>query len=203
MKPVILPLFAAVVAEASAIIHPRQSSDTCCFGLDSVGLVTDEVTEDHTGGISLGGPFQQGGFCFDKSTKTIKDTLNHNCFMRAPGYQFQCYAGAVGSTTFDISPPGSNGKSYLYYDNGPGLFYACPVGSGVSRYYNVFSSMISNHNDCTLVALSLYDSSPSCFPANNTASTPSSSTAQSMSSPQSTFVQEGPPTATLATTSKS
>ncbi|KAI1820480.1 hypothetical protein F4861DRAFT_57822 [Xylaria intraflava] len=167
MKSLIVPLFAAVVTAASVAILPRQSSDACCFGLKSTGIVDDDLTEDHTGGLSLGGPFQQGGFCFDKSTKTIKDGLNHNCFMRAPAQQFQCYAGIIGATAFDISPSGPDGELHLTYDNGPGAFYACPVGHGADQYYNIFSASKPNPTGCILVTLTLYDSSASCIPTRN------------------------------------
>ncbi|KAI1199679.1 hypothetical protein F5X97DRAFT_115199 [Nemania serpens] len=169
MKPFIIPLLVGIVADASAAIRPRQQPDnSCCFGLTSVGVVDEEVKEDHVGGLSLGGPFQQGGFCFDKSTKTIKDTLNHNCFMRAPNEQFQCYAGIVGATAFDISPLDLSGKSYLTYDGGPGTFIACPVGTGVSQYYNIFSTLKPDTTGCISVSLALYDSSAGCVSTNNT-----------------------------------
>ncbi|KAI0879146.1 hypothetical protein GGS24DRAFT_440939 [Hypoxylon argillaceum] len=183
MRPFIIPLVAGVVADAGAALRVRQSDDTCCFGLDSVGVVDEEVKEDHTGGLSLGGPFQQGGFCFDKSTKTIKDTLNHNCFMRAPNEQFQCYAGAIGATVFDISPPDQSGKSYLTYDGGPGNFYACPVGSGDDEFYTIFSAFKPNTTGCISVGLVLYNSSAGCVSANNT--TPATSTSSSRRKPTS------------------
>ncbi|KAJ2989469.1 hypothetical protein NUW58_g3449 [Xylaria curta] len=167
MKPSI-PLLASIVVDASTAFRPRQASATCCFGLASVGVVGKAVKEDHLGGLSLGGPFQQGGFCFDKSTKSIKDGLNHNCFMRAPKEQFQCYAGIVGATAFDISPPDLNGKSYLTYDGGPGTFYACPVGTGDNIYYDIFSSSKPDTTGCTGVALALYDSSAGCISSSNT-----------------------------------
>ncbi|KAI0456960.1 hypothetical protein F5B21DRAFT_466354 [Xylaria acuta] len=191
MKPFVIPLFAGVVADASTAIRPRQSDNTCCFGLGSAGIVDEEVKEDHTGGLSLGGPFQQGGFCFDKSTKTIKDTLNHNCFMRAPAEQFQCYAGIVGGTAFDISPPGLDGKSYLTYDGGPGTFYACRVGTGVNQYYNIFSASKPDTTGCVSVSLALYDSSAGCFSASNTTiATPMSSARQSTTRRWSTQVRK-------------
>ncbi|KAI1188105.1 hypothetical protein F5B17DRAFT_429845 [Nemania serpens] len=166
MKPsIILLLVGTVIA---AIQSQQQLDNSCCFGLTSVGIVDDEVKEDHTGGLSLGGPFQQGGFCFDKSTKTIKDTLNHNCFMRAPNQQFQCYAGIPGPTAFDISPPDPSGKSYLTYDGGPGTFNACPVGTGENQYYNIFSTSKPDTTGCVSVALALDGSSPGCVSKNNT-----------------------------------
>ncbi|KAI0440214.1 hypothetical protein F4803DRAFT_553281 [Xylaria telfairii] len=178
MKLLIIPIVAGIVADATAAIRPRQPSNICCFGLSSTGAVDEDVKEDHLGGLSLGGPFQQGGFCFDKSTKTIKDTLNHNCFMRAPAEQFQCYAGIVGATAFDISSPGPNDESYLTYDGGPGTFYACPVGTGVNQYYDIFSASKPNPAGCLSVSLALYDSSAGCFSAKNTTITTSTPSAR-------------------------
>ncbi|GAP89586.1 putative gpi anchored cell wall protein [Rosellinia necatrix] len=168
MKPFITTLLAGVVANAGAVLRLRQSDDACCFGLSSVGILDEEVKEDHLGGLSLGGPFQQGGFCFDKSTKTIKDALNHNCFMRDPAQQFQCYVGIVGATAFEISAPDLSGKSYLTYDNGFSTFHACPVGTGDSRYYNIFSAVKPNTTGCVSVGLALYDASTGCASAANT-----------------------------------
>ncbi|KAI8953514.1 hypothetical protein F4801DRAFT_118831 [Xylaria longipes] len=204
MKPFIIPLLASVVADASTAIRPRQSGNTCCFGLSSIGIVDKQVKEDHMGGLSLGGPFQQGGFCFDKSTKTIKDTLNHNCFMRAPKEQFQCYAGIVGATAFDISPPGSDGKSYLTYDGGPGTFYACPVGTGLNQYYDIFSALKPDIKGCVSVSLVLYDSSAGCFSAtasNTTIATSTSSARQSTTSRWSTQVRKQHPWVRMAESS--
>ncbi|KAI3322403.1 hypothetical protein HD806DRAFT_536240 [Xylariaceae sp. AK1471] len=210
MKSFFLALFAGVVAEASNAIRlpihlpvrPRQAGNSCCFGLHSVGIVDEQIEEDHFGALSLGGPFQQGGFCFDQSTKTIKDTLNHNCFMRAPMEQFQCYAGIVGATAFDISPSGSDGKSYLTYDNGPGTFYACPVGSGADQYYNIFSASKPDTTGCISVALSLYDTSAGCFPTSNaTIVSQTSSTGQSTPSPWSTVIRERQSTASTVASS--
>ncbi|KAI3342184.1 hypothetical protein F4824DRAFT_192973 [Ustulina deusta] len=179
MKRLIIPLLAGIVVDASTTIRPRQSGNSCCFGLSSVGVGGEQVEEDHLGELSLGGPFQQGGFCFDRSTKTIKDTLNHNCFMRAPAEQFQCYAGIVGATAFDISPPGPDGKSYLTYDNGPGTFYACPIGTGEDRYYNIFSASKPDTTGCISVALALYNSSGGCpSVSNTTVATPTSNVEQ-------------------------
>lgn len=175
MQLLFTALFASAVAEAGSVIRPpihppvqkQQESNSCCFGLESVGVVDEQVEENHFGSLSLGGPFQQGGFCFDKSTKTIKDTLNHNCFMRSPTEQFQCYVGIVGNTAFDISPPGKDGKSYLTYDNGPGAFYACPVGAGADVYYNIFSASKPETTGCISVTLSLYANTAGCFTDTN------------------------------------
>jgi hypothetical protein len=208
MQPLCLALFAGVVAGASNAIRsplhlpvrPRQTGNTCCFGLRSVGIVDEQVEENHFGALSLGGPFQQGGFCFDKLTKTIKDTLNHNCFMRAPTEQFQCYVGIVGATAFDISPPGSDGKSYLTYDGSPGSFFACPVGSGADQYYNIFSALKPETTGCVSVALSLYDTSADCFPASNaTMTTPTSNSSQSMPSRWTTLIRQSQSTASTMT----
>ncbi|KAI1355205.1 hypothetical protein F5Y01DRAFT_328071 [Xylaria sp. FL0043] len=168
MKLSIIPLVAGILTHASTAVRPRQSDSSCCFGLSSVGVVGEEVKEDHLGDLSLGGPFQQGGFCFDRLTKTIKDTLNHNCFMRAPTQQFQCYAGIVGATAFDISLPHPDGRSYLTYDNGPGSFYACPVSTGDDQYYTIFSASKPDTTGCKLVALALYNLSAGCHSASNT-----------------------------------
>ncbi|KAI2639985.1 hypothetical protein GGS21DRAFT_390362 [Xylaria nigripes] len=188
MKSLILPLWAGVVATASVGLHLRQSDDSCCFGLDSIGVVDEEVTEGHTGGLTLGGPFQQGGFCFNNFTKTIRDTLNHNCFMRAPTEEFQCYAGAVGATVFDIKPHGPRGGPYLSYDNGTSVFYACPVGTGVNQYYNIFSKWKPNATECMSVVLALYDASTACSSVDNVTVPTSTSTASlSPSGPQTTL----------------
>ncbi|TGJ88724.1 hypothetical protein E0Z10_g97 [Xylaria hypoxylon] len=202
MKPFIIPLFAGILAHASTAIRPRQTSSSCCFGLRSVGIVDKEVKEDHLGDLSLGGPFQQGGFCFDRSTKTIKDGLNHGCFMRAPAEQFQCYAGLIGATAFDISPPGLNGKSYLKYDNGPGTFWACPVGTGDDRYYYIFSSSKPDTTGCVSVALALDNLSAGCASASNaTVATPTSSVRQSVTSHWSTQARERQPSVNTVTAS--
>ncbi|KAF3058397.1 putative gpi anchored cell wall protein [Daldinia childiae] len=120
-----------------AALRSRQVNDGCCFQLASVGMVNETVLEDHVGDLLLGGTFQQGGFCLDKTTKTIQDSLGHNCFMRGPDYQFECYQGAVGTTAFDIAPPKADGKSRLTYDNDSGVFYACPIDS---ESYDIYSS---------------------------------------------------------------
>ncbi|KAI1133417.1 hypothetical protein F5Y10DRAFT_260300 [Nemania abortiva] len=191
MKSFIIPLLAGVVADASTPLRLRQSDATCCFSLSSVGVVDKKVTEDHTGGVNLGGSFQQGGFCLDKSTKTLKDYLNHNCFMRGPTEEFRCYAGAVGATAFDISPLSQSAKSYLTYDGGPGTFYACPVGTGDNQYYTVFSASKPNTTGCISVALALDNPSAGCVSANNsTLAAPTSSVRQKTTSHWSTQVRQ-------------
>ncbi|KAI1303337.1 hypothetical protein F5Y03DRAFT_190138 [Xylaria venustula] len=176
MKLSFISFVASSVVNASTAIHPRQSGSSCCFGLSSVGVVDEKVKEDHLGDLSIGGPFQQGGFCFDRSTKTIKDGLNHGCFMRAPTQQFQCYAGLVGATAFNIPPPGPDGKSYLTYDDGQGTFYACPVSTGEDQYYSIFSVSKPDTTDCISVFLTLYNESDGCPSASNdTAATTTSS----------------------------
>ncbi|KAI0100120.1 hypothetical protein GGR51DRAFT_371747 [Nemania sp. FL0031] len=167
MKPFVISLFAGVVANASTTLHLRQSSDTCCFGLSSVGAVDQKITEDHTGGLNLGGSFQQGGFCFDKSTKTIKDNGKHGCFMRGPTEEFRCWVGLVGATAFDISPPDQSGKSYLSYDGGSSSFNACPVGFGDSQYYTIYSAAKPNATGCIPVSLAIDNPSAGCVSANN------------------------------------
>ncbi|OTB06998.1 hypothetical protein M426DRAFT_20398 [Hypoxylon sp. CI-4A] len=145
-----------------ATLRPRQSNNGCCFQLASVGKVNETVLEDHVGDLLLGGTFQQGAFCLDKNTKTIQDSLKHNCFMRKPNYQFECYQGAIGTTAFEATSPKPDGKSYLTYDGGPGTFYACPVGSGSQQYYDIYSSEKPNKDGCSSVALALVDETDAC-----------------------------------------
>ncbi|KAI1103148.1 hypothetical protein F4804DRAFT_353100 [Jackrogersella minutella] len=150
-----------------ATIRSRQGNDGCCFQLASVGKVNETVLEDHVGDLLLGGTFQQGGFCLDKTSKTIKDGLKHNCFMRGPDYQFECYQGAVGDTAFDVTSPKADGKSYLTYDNGPGTFYACPIGMGADQTYDIYSSEKTDKDGCLPVALALVGETDACS-ANST-----------------------------------
>ncbi|KAI1425729.1 hypothetical protein F5Y12DRAFT_795671 [Xylaria sp. FL1777] len=179
MKLFIIPFLSGMATGASTAVNPRQLDDSCCFGLSSVGFVSEEVKEDHLGDLSLGGPFQQGGFCFDRSTKTIKDILNHNCFMRAPTQQFQCYAGIVGATAFEILLNPLDGKWYLAYDRGPGTYYACPIGTGDDKYYDIFSDSKPDTTGCTVIALTVYDSTAGCpFSRNDTVTTQTSSVGQ-------------------------
>ncbi|KAI0006554.1 hypothetical protein F4779DRAFT_596011 [Xylariaceae sp. FL0662B] len=154
-------------AAAIAIPHPRQNNDGCCFSLASVGVVNETVLENHVGDLLLGGTFQQGGFCLDKTAKTIQDGLNHNCFMRDPDQQFECYAGIPGSTAFDIST-NTDGKLYLTYDNGIGVFYACPISSGSDQTYTIYSSAKVNKANCLSVALALTDETAACSAGNTT-----------------------------------
>ncbi|KAI1806757.1 hypothetical protein F4811DRAFT_509094 [Daldinia bambusicola] len=150
---------------AGAALRPRQGNNGCCFQLASVGMVNETVLEDHVGDLLLGGTFQQGGFCLDKTNGTIKDSLGHNCFMRAPDYQFECYQGAIGTTAFDIASPKPDGKSYLTYDNSPGLFYACPIDS---ESYDIYSSDKADKSGCVPVSLALVDKTAACSaPASN------------------------------------
>ncbi|KAH9906768.1 hypothetical protein F4778DRAFT_595456 [Xylariomycetidae sp. FL2044] len=141
---------------------PRQSNDRCCFHLASVGLVNETVLESHIGTLLLGGTFQQGGFCLDKTTNTIQDGLKHGCFMRDPGQQFECYAGLTGPTSFHHSPPTSDGTVYLTYDDGPGVYFACPAGKGVDQTYNIFSTAKTDTTGCLPVALALQDQTDAC-----------------------------------------
>ncbi|KAI0144114.1 hypothetical protein F4776DRAFT_460640 [Hypoxylon sp. NC0597] len=147
-----------------ATIQARQSNSGCCFQLASVGKVNETVLEDHVGDLLLGGSFQQGGFCLDTTTKTIQDSLKHNCFMRGPDYQFECYQGAVGNTAFDVTKTGD--KLYLKYDNGPSTFYACPIGSGAEQTYDIYSSQ-ANKTGCLSVALALTNETPECSIGSN------------------------------------
>ncbi|KAI8966552.1 hypothetical protein F5Y11DRAFT_308545 [Daldinia sp. FL1419] len=150
---------------ASATLRSRQGNDGCCFQLASVGMVNETVLEDHVGDLLLGGTFQQGGFCLDKTTKTIQDSLGHNCFMRAPDYQFECYQGAVGTTAFDIIAPQADGKSHLTYNDTSGVFYACPIDS---ESYDIYSSDRTDKAGCVPVALALVDETAACSaPASN------------------------------------
>ncbi|KAI0479617.1 hypothetical protein F4859DRAFT_476688 [Xylaria cf. heliscus] len=111
--------------------------------------------------------------------------------MRAPTEQFQCYAGIVGATAFDISSPDLNDMSYLTYDGGPGTFYACPVGTGVNQYYDIFSGSKHDTAGCIPVYLALFDLSAGCFSASNTTiSTPTSSARQSTATRWSTQVRK-------------
>ncbi|KAI1142517.1 hypothetical protein F5Y05DRAFT_409667 [Hypoxylon sp. FL0543] len=148
-----------------ATLQPRQSNSGCCFQLASVGTVNETVLEDHVGDLLLGGSFQQGGFCLDTTTKTIQDSLKHNCFMRAPDYQFECYQGAVGNTAFAVT--NTNGKLYLTYNNDPGTFYACPISSGTETTYDIYSSEKANKTGCLSVALTLTDETPECSTDSN------------------------------------
>ncbi|KAI2625689.1 hypothetical protein GGR54DRAFT_637469 [Hypoxylon sp. NC1633] len=152
---------------ACATLRPRQGNDGCCFQLASVGTVNETVLENHVGDLLLGGSFQQGGFCLDKTTQTIKDSLRHNCFMRAPDYQFECYQGAVGTTVFDIAPPAADGTSYLTYDGGPGVFYACPIGSGTEQTYDIFSDK-TGKTGCLSIALALVGQTAACSAGSTT-----------------------------------
>ncbi|KAI0885450.1 uncharacterized protein GGS22DRAFT_129363 [Annulohypoxylon maeteangense] len=147
-----------------ATIRSRQTDGQCCFQLASVGKVNETVLEDHVGDLLLGGTFQQGGFCLDKTAKTIQDSLKHNCFMRSPDYQFECYQGAVGTTAFEVTKPQADGKYYLTYDNGPGTFYACPIpsGTGNEQTYDIYSSEKANKDGCVPVALALTNETPEC-----------------------------------------
>ncbi|KAI1091306.1 hypothetical protein F5B19DRAFT_493535 [Rostrohypoxylon terebratum] len=156
-----------------ATIRSRQTDGQCCFQLASVGKVNETVLEDHVGDLILGGTFQQGGFCLDKTTKTIQDSLKHNCFMRAPDYQFECYQGAVGTTAFDVTKPSADGRYYLSYDNGPGTFYACPIpsGSGNEQTYDIYSSEKANKDGCVQVALALTGETPECASSGNSSNT--------------------------------
>ncbi|KAL7623173.1 hypothetical protein AAE478_006854 [Parahypoxylon ruwenzoriense] len=153
-----------------ATLRPTQGNGGCCFQLTSVGMVNETVLENHVGDLLLGGSFQQGGFCLDKTAKTIQDSLKHNCFMRAPDYQFECYAaGAVGPTAFGITSPKEDRNSYLTYGNGNGVFYACPISSSTGQTYDIYSSDKADKTGCLSVALALVDQTTACSPSNDTA----------------------------------
>jgi hypothetical protein len=159
---------------ANAANHLRRASSGCCFHLSSVGILNETVTEDHTGNLILAGAFQQGGFCIDETTKTIKDSGGNNCFMRSPKYEFECYTGVVGATAFDIVPSGANGTSKLVYDNGPGTFLACPQTSLGGQSYEIFSTSKTDTTGCLQVALVLANQTAQCSASNHTIPTASS-----------------------------
>ncbi|KAI1389994.1 uncharacterized protein F4822DRAFT_428341 [Hypoxylon trugodes] len=154
-----------------ATLQPRQSNSGCCFQLTSVGTVNETVLEDHVGDLTLGGSFQQGGFCLDKTSKTIQDGLKHYCFMRAPDYQFECYQGALGTTAFNVASPQPDGKMYLNYNNGSGTFYACPIGFGSEKTYDIYSTEKPDKAGCVSVALALTGETPECSAGNTTLTT--------------------------------
>lgn len=165
-------------AASCATLPIRQDADGCCFQLASVGRINETVLEDHVGDLLLGGTFQQGGFCFDKTKKTIQDALRHNCFMRAPNYQFECYQGAIGATGFAITGPREDGNSYLTYDDGPGVFFACPVASGNNEQsYDIYSDK-TNKTGCLSVSLALVGETAACSASRSTVPT-NSTTVQS------------------------
>ncbi|KAI0472735.1 hypothetical protein GGR56DRAFT_579801 [Xylariaceae sp. FL0804] len=169
MKLALAVLFSPATA---ATLGPRQAGSGCCFGLTSAGTVNETVEETQVGGeLVLGSAFQQGGFCLDKSTRTIQDVLGHNCFMTAPLSQFECLSGLAGATTFQISSPSGDGHSYLQYNDGSGTYYACPVEDGGDRYYDIFSMEKTNTTGCVKVALALHNPSDACSTYNGTAST--------------------------------
>ncbi|KAI1081466.1 hypothetical protein F5B20DRAFT_536143 [Whalleya microplaca] len=166
MKLVTPALLFAVAA--SATTHTRAANAGCCFFLSSVGVVNETVLEDHVGDLTLGGSFQQGGFCLDKSSKTIKDGLNNNCFMKAPDEQFECYSGAPGNTAFEVSSGNPGGKLYLTYDGGNNVFDACPIPSGGGEQtYSIYSSKKADKTGCLSVALALNGETPECSTGNS------------------------------------
>ncbi|KAI0134375.1 hypothetical protein BJ170DRAFT_196154 [Xylariales sp. AK1849] len=170
MKSSSSTLLLSAGAATTALALPQASSG-CCFHLDSVGTMNETVEEDHGGHLVLGGSFQRGGFCLDMTSQTIEDSLGHNCFMRSPNYQFECYAGAVGSSVFDIVPS-ADGKTKLAYDNGPGTFLACPTTS-VEQSYGIYSTIKTDKTACMQVALVLADQTSECAASNGTSSTAS------------------------------
>ncbi|KAI5860295.1 hypothetical protein GGS23DRAFT_599664 [Durotheca rogersii] len=172
-----LLLLAAAGASAAATLRPRQGGDECCFQLASVGTVNETVVESHVGSLLLGGPFQQGGFCLDGAAGTVRDGLGHGCFMRAPAYQFACWAaGAVGPNAFAVSRAGPGGRPHLAYDGRPGVFLACPVRSSAPPSYDIYSADKPDAAGCLAVALALVDETPACAAAAaSNAEAPSSS----------------------------
>jgi hypothetical protein len=146
---------------------PTARSTDCSFHLGSVGVINGTILEDHTGHLVLGGVFQQGAFSIDTSNNTVKDSLGHNCFMRGPDYEFQCYQGAVGTTSFDLAEMDDGKTTKVVYDNGDGTFLACP--SGQNHY--VYSTLKGNKTDCLEVALVLANQTSDCSASGSSTST--------------------------------
>ncbi|KAH8671298.1 hypothetical protein BX600DRAFT_244576 [Xylariales sp. PMI_506] len=166
-------LFLSAGAHAAAISSKHaapapgassSSSDSCCFGLTSAGKVTEDVDENHVGDLTLGAAFQDSQFCIDSSANTITDSLGHNCFMRAPNYQFECYVGATGETVFDIANQ-SGGSQALVYTGGQGTFLACPTTANGDQFYDIFSTSKANTTGCLEVSLVLTDQNAACSSA--------------------------------------
>ncbi|RYO95183.1 hypothetical protein DL764_007731 [Monosporascus ibericus] len=145
----------------------RQSNSGCCFQLATVGELNALVTETHLGELSVGTSSQVAGFCLHEMATTLADGLGNNCFMRPPSYQFECYTGPIGPTTFNISQPDAHGKSYLTYDNGTRLFRACPAATATDQRYYIYSDRTPK-TGCFEISLSLKDRVAECN-ANKTA----------------------------------
>ncbi|KAI6090525.1 hypothetical protein F4821DRAFT_274709 [Hypoxylon rubiginosum] len=161
-----------IAAVSGTALQPRQQiDDRCCFNLASVGTADNvthkAVVESQRGDLILGDSFQQGSFCLDRASKTVQDSLKHNCFMEGPDYQFNCYQGAFSNTTFDAII--HDGKAYLGYDDGAGFFYACPSVNvnATNQLYNIYSNSKPDTDGCELVSLELTDVLDTCFFANS------------------------------------
>ncbi|RYP72882.1 hypothetical protein DL771_003920 [Monosporascus sp. 5C6A] len=140
----------------------RQSNSGCCFQLATVGELNAVVTETHVGELSVGTSSQDNaGFCLE-TTGTLTDGGGNNCFMSPPSYQFECYAGLVGLTTFNITRPDAHGKSYLTYDNGTRLFRACPAATAADQSYYIYSDR-KPATGCFEISLSLKDQVAECY----------------------------------------
>lgn len=152
----------AFLSVATASHHrQRQTSEGCCFHLESVGVVTDTVQEDNTGNLILAGTFQQGGFCLDSNTNSIQDSRGNNCFMRAPNYQFECFRGVPSTSVFDIVSATENGKTKLVYDDND-IYLACPMSDGDDAAYEIYSKDKSDTTGCLEVTLVLADETEEC-----------------------------------------
>lgn len=142
----------------------HQIPTTCCFHLDSAGTVTEDVEEDHVGGLHLSGSFQDGAFCLEDGK--VQDSVDNQCFIQAPDYKFQCYQrGVVGDTTFAIAPI-VNGSSKLVYDGGAGTYLACSHNNGET--YEIFSTLKPNTTGCLEVSLVLSEQAGDCPTSSNT-----------------------------------
>lgn len=162
-----LLLIGEATAGAISLRHvTRQTTQGCCFSLDSAGTVTEDVDEDHTGGLHLGGTFQDGEFCL-KDGK-IKDWAENSCFIKGPDYAFQCYQqGVDGDTVFDIETS-SDGKTKLTYDDAQDIFLACPTDGEDS--YDIYPKSKPDTTGCLEVSLVLSNQTGDC-PASTSTST--------------------------------
>ncbi|KAK9413111.1 hypothetical protein SUNI508_12096 [Seiridium unicorne] len=161
-------LSSGAISAAATLRHAnRQASQGCCFQLDSSGTLNEDVEEDHTGHLDLGGTFQQGSFCLDGGK--VQDAVGNQCFMRSPNYQFQCYQkGVVGDTVFDIVSA-DNGTTKLVYNDGPGTYLACSSDGGES--YEIYSTAKPDTTGCIEVSLVLSEQNGACFASNSTLET--------------------------------
>ena len=116
MKAVYTSLGFALGASA-AVLTPR---DQCCFGLTASGGVSGTVGQLSDGQNRIaqtsGLANQAGEYCL--SNGIITDSNGRGCILTPPTTQFQCDAGATGTSGFSVS---SNGE--LAY-NGSNTFRA-------------------------------------------------------------------------------